>query len=56
MFSTTGPLATPATGVVRLRYQPGVRQMASVQLHTVDDIDATLFTDWLRQAYELEVK
>ncbi|GAB3152915.1 hypothetical protein GCM10027290_44700 [Micromonospora sonneratiae] len=34
---------------------PGARQMASVKLHTVDDIDAELFTNWLRQAYELEL-
>ncbi|MEJ3743527.1 DUF1801 domain-containing protein [Actinomycetes bacterium KLBMP 9797] len=36
------------------RLVAGARQMASVKLRTVDDIDPGLFTDWLRQAYELE--
>jgi hypothetical protein len=38
------------------RLSPGARQMASVQLGAVDDIDAALFTDWLRQAHNLEAK
>jgi hypothetical protein len=34
----------------------GARQMASVKLRTVDDIDPALFTDWLRQACDLETR
>ncbi|MCT9931721.1 DUF1801 domain-containing protein [Planotetraspora sp. A-T 1434] len=36
------------------RLTAGARQMASVKLHQVGDIDQALFTDWLRQAYDLE--
>ncbi|MFC4149160.1 DUF1801 domain-containing protein [Micromonospora mangrovi] len=36
------------------RLTPGARRMASVRLRAVDEIDPTLFTDWLRQAYALE--
>ena len=38
------------------RLTPGARQMASVKLRTVDEIDPTLFAGWLRQAYELETR
>ncbi|GAB2941002.1 hypothetical protein GCM10027280_31810 [Micromonospora polyrhachis] len=38
------------------RLVPGAREMASVKLHTVDEIDAALFADWLRQAQKLETK
>ncbi|GII33780.1 DUF1801 domain-containing protein [Planotetraspora mira] len=36
------------------RLAAGARQMAAVKLHAVDDIDPALFTDWLRQACDLE--
>ncbi|MEQ4303704.1 DUF1801 domain-containing protein [Plantactinospora sp. B6F1] len=36
------------------RLVPGARRMASVRLHGVDEIDPTLFTDWLRRAADLE--
>lgn len=32
------------------RLQAGSRQMANVKLRTVEDVDAELFGDWLRQA------
>ena len=32
------------------RLEPGRRQMASVKLRIPDDVDETLFTDWLGQA------
>lgn len=35
------------------RLVPGARQMASVKLRSVDEIDPPLFTEWLRQAHEL---
>ncbi|MFC9910396.1 DUF1801 domain-containing protein [Streptomyces sp. NPDC127197] len=38
------------------RLDPGSRQMASVKLSTVDDVDAALFTDWIRRAVALEAK
>ncbi|SCE86708.1 DUF1801 domain-containing protein [Micromonospora mirobrigensis] len=38
------------------RLVPGARQMASVKLRTVDEIDPALFTGWLRQAYALEAR
>ncbi|MBP2325092.1 hypothetical protein JOF56_005477 [Kibdelosporangium banguiense] len=36
------------------RLEPGAREMASVKLGAIDDIDAELFTDWLRQARAIE--
>ncbi|MFF3848568.1 DUF1801 domain-containing protein [Streptomyces sp. NPDC002328] len=38
------------------RLVPGARQMASVKLRTVDDVDPALFTQWLRHAVALEEK
>lgn len=38
------------------RLMAGARQMASVKLRTLDEIDPDLFTGWLRQAYELETR
>lgn len=35
------------------RLEPGTREMASVKLRTVEEIDQSLFTGWLRQAQEL---
>ncbi|KJK57486.1 DUF1801 domain-containing protein [Saccharothrix sp. ST-888] len=35
------------------RLEPGAREMASVKLRGLADIDAGLFADWLRQASEL---
>ncbi|GAA4361203.1 hypothetical protein GCM10023088_01390 [Actinomadura verrucosospora] len=32
------------------------RQMAGVKLRALDDIDAALFADWVKQAHVLEVK
>ncbi|WAL66401.1 DUF1801 domain-containing protein [Amycolatopsis cynarae] len=36
------------------RLSPGTREMASVKLHDLDELDAALFTEWLRQARKLE--
>jgi hypothetical protein len=36
------------------RLEAGARQMAGVKLRSVDDLDAKLFTRWLRQAKTLE--
>lgn len=36
------------------RLAPGARQMASIKLRTVADVDPALFTGWLDQARELE--
>lgn len=36
------------------RLKAGARRMASVRLRSTEDIDETLFTDWLRQALALE--
>jgi hypothetical protein len=36
------------------RLEPGSKTMAGVKLRSVEDIDANLFTDWLRQARALE--
>jgi hypothetical protein len=36
------------------RLEAGARQMAGVKLRSVDDLDAELFTHWLRQARSLE--
>lgn len=36
------------------RLEPGARQMASVKLRSLADIDAALFADWLCQARALE--
>ncbi|MFF9347201.1 DUF1801 domain-containing protein [Streptomyces sp. NPDC014734] len=36
------------------RMQPGAREMGQVKLTSVDEIDEQLFTDWLKQAGELE--
>jgi hypothetical protein len=36
------------------RLQPGPRQMASVKLQSLADIDPGLFTNWLHQARALE--
>ncbi|MGW3725402.1 DUF1801 domain-containing protein [Streptomyces sp. NPDC000851] len=38
------------------RLSPGSRQMASVKISTADDVDAALFTDWLRHVVALEAK
>ncbi|MBE1492743.1 DUF1801 domain-containing protein [Plantactinospora soyae] len=38
------------------RLVAGARQMASVRLHAVEEIDPTLFADWLRQANKLETR
>ncbi|MFG3696850.1 hypothetical protein ACGF5C_02855 [Micromonospora sp. NPDC047620] len=38
------------------RLVPGARQMAAVKLRTLADVDPALFTDWLRQAHDLEAK
>ncbi|MBF9127556.1 DUF1801 domain-containing protein [Plantactinospora sp. S1510] len=38
------------------RLAAGARQMASVRLNAVDEIDPTLFADWLRQAHDLETR
>lgn len=38
------------------RLTAGARQMASVKLRTVDEIDPVLFADWLRQACNLEAR
>ncbi|WP_319461068.1 DUF1801 domain-containing protein [Micromonospora sp. RTP1Z1] len=38
------------------RLTRGARQMASVRLRTVDEVDPALFTDWLRRAHELEAR
>lgn len=35
---------------------PGARKMASIRLSSTADVDAALFTDWLRQARTLEGK
>lgn len=37
------------------RLQAGARQMATVKLRTVEDVDHPLFGDWLRQARALAV-
>lgn len=37
------------------RLSPGSREMASVKLRAVDDIDTDLFLDWLTQARNLEL-
>ena len=37
------------------RLEPGAQEMAHVKLRTVADIDAALFTAWLRQARDLEI-
>ncbi|CAM3762612.1 DUF1801 domain-containing protein [Kibdelosporangium persicum] len=36
------------------RLQPGARQMASVKLADIEDIDTHMFTTWLTQARALE--
>jgi hypothetical protein len=36
------------------RLEAGAQQMAGVKLRSVDDLDAELFTRWLRQARSLE--
>ncbi|MEH1101310.1 DUF1801 domain-containing protein [Micromonospora sp. CPCC 205561] len=36
------------------RLVPGARQMASVRLRALADVDPALFTDWLRRAHDLE--
>ncbi|SFO99879.1 hypothetical protein SAMN05421810_101640 [Amycolatopsis arida] len=36
------------------RLEAGARGMAAVKLHSVDGVDAALFTGWLRQARDLE--
>ncbi|MFB9907646.1 DUF1801 domain-containing protein [Allokutzneria oryzae] len=36
------------------RLEPGAREMASVKLRSVDDVDPGLFADWLHQARALE--
>ncbi|RLK13671.1 hypothetical protein DER29_4699 [Micromonospora sp. M71_S20] len=38
------------------RLVAGARQMASVKLRTLADVDPALFTDWLRQAQALEAR
>ena len=38
------------------RLVPGAREMASVKLHTLDDIDSVVFANWLHQAQKLETK
>ncbi|MEU4640244.1 hypothetical protein [Micromonospora sp. NPDC023814] len=38
------------------RLVPGARQMAAVKLRALADVDPALFTDWLRQAHDLEAK
>lgn len=35
------------------RLEAGAREMATVKLRSLDDLDAGLFTDWLRQARAL---
>ncbi|MGW0434110.1 DUF1801 domain-containing protein [Micromonospora sp. NPDC003197] len=47
-----GQQVTDASG----RLTPGAREMASVKLHTLDEIDPALFTDWLHQAQKLETE
>lgn len=37
------------------RLEAGSREMASVKLKSVDDVDAALFTAWLRDAEALEL-
>ncbi|MGI5492385.1 DUF1801 domain-containing protein [Microtetraspora malaysiensis] len=36
------------------RLEPAARAMAAVKLRSVDEIDAELFADWLRQGRDLE--
>ncbi|MFI6322823.1 DUF1801 domain-containing protein [Nonomuraea sp. NPDC050556] len=36
------------------RLRPASRQMAAVKLSSLEDIDADLFTTWVRQAVDLE--
>jgi hypothetical protein len=36
------------------RLEPGAREMASVKLRSVADIDTEVFIDWLRRARDLE--
>ncbi|MEV0730655.1 DUF1801 domain-containing protein [Polymorphospora sp. NPDC050346] len=47
-----GQEITDASG----RLVAGARQMASVKVRTVDEIDPALFADWLRQARDLEAR
>lgn len=42
-----GQLIADASG----RLEPGAREMASLRLRSVADIDETLFTGWLRQVH-----
>ena len=37
------------------RMAPGAREMGQVRLGSAGDIDPTLFGDWLRQAWDIEV-
>ncbi len=37
------------------RLEPGAREMAYVKLGAATDVDAELFSDWLRQARDLEL-
>jgi hypothetical protein len=37
------------------RLESGAGSMGQVKIRSLDDIDAELFTDWLRQAHELEL-
>jgi hypothetical protein len=36
------------------RLTPGARQMASVKLRSIEDIDMLTFSDWLTQAFDIE--
>jgi len=36
------------------RLESGAREMAQVRLRSPEDVDSTLFTDWLSQARDLE--
>ncbi|GEM_PF-1268482 len=36
------------------RLEPGSATMASVKLRTMDELDRSLFADWLRQAHVLQ--
>lgn len=37
------------------RLEPGARRMASVKLHTMEDVDEVMFDLWLRDARNVEI-
>lgn len=45
-----GQLLSDSSG----RLEPGAREMASIKLRSVDELDRLLFIDWLHQARQLD--